>query len=150
MQDSCNNFTSTDNEQADYSNTETTQYYAALLPSSIIAEKVAFVHTTLFSSAISTWCAAIDNGNFSSWPTSTSSQVRRHSPFSPPMIKGHMDQTRQNQRSTKRLSPPPGFTQIHEGKFRERDEMAEDFSPTPHKRKTQLTHIFFYMQQSTK
>ena len=48
----------------------------------------------------------------------TATQVRRHAPFSPPMIKGHMDQTRCNQHSTKSASPTVDTN------------ASEDFTPT--------------------
>jgi hypothetical protein len=55
----------------------------------------------LFSSAIPTWCAAIDAGHFTSWPEPTSAQVRRYPPQSIAMVKGHLEQERANVRSTK-------------------------------------------------
>ena len=52
---------------------------------------LSFMHATLCSSVISTWCNAIDKGYFPTWPTLTSKQIRKHAPFSPPMIKvGHV------------------------------------------------------------
>jgi hypothetical protein len=83
--------------------------HTALATTATIANRVAFMHAAMFSPAISTWCAAIDPGLFTAWPSLTSAQVRRHAPFSVPMLKGHMDQSRANQRSTK---PPPGFKQL--------------------------------------
>jgi hypothetical protein len=67
-----------------------------------IAERIAFYHAVMFSPAISTWCDAIDNGHFTTWPELTSAQVRKHlSKGSVPMIKGHLHQQRSNLRSTK-------------------------------------------------
>ena len=85
-----------------------TNPHIALAASTTVAEQVAFMHATLCSPVISTWCNAIDKGYFPTWPTLTSKQIRKHAPFSPPMIKGHMDQVRSNQRSTS--TPPPGLT----------------------------------------
>jgi hypothetical protein len=82
--------------------------HTALATMDTVAKRVAFLHAAMFSPAISTWCAAIDAGRFTTWPSLTSAQVRRHAPFSVPMIKGHLDQARANQRSTK-PGPPPGF-----------------------------------------
>ena len=74
-----------------------TNPHIALAASTTVAEQVAFMHATLCSPVISTWCNAIDKGYFPTWPTLTSKQIRKHAPFSPPMIKGHMDQVRSNQ-----------------------------------------------------
>ena len=81
----------------------------ALLPSTsaTIANRVAFFHASLFSPTLSTWCAAIDAGHFSTWPSLTSAQVRRHPPPSVPMIKGHLNQQRANLNSTKPKPTPP-------------------------------------------
>jgi hypothetical protein len=84
--------------------------HTALATTATVANRVAFLHAAMFSPAISTWCAAIDAGRFITWPSLTSAQVRRHAPFSIPMLKGHMDQSRANQRSTK--PAPPGFKQL--------------------------------------
>ena len=82
--------------------------HIALAASTTVAEQVAFMHATLCSPVISTWCDAVDKGYFPTWPNLTSKQIRKHAPFSPPMIKGHMDQVRSNQRSTS--YSPPGLT----------------------------------------
>jgi hypothetical protein len=66
-----------------------------------LSERIAFYHAALFSPSLSTWCDAIDNGHLTSWPELTSAQVRKHPPQSMAMHKGHMDQDRSNQRSTK-------------------------------------------------
>lgn len=65
-----------------------------------VADRVAFYHAAMGSPPISTWCAAIDAGFLTTWPDLTSAQVRRHPPFSIPMIHGHLDQQRANLRST--------------------------------------------------
>jgi hypothetical protein len=67
-----------------------------------ISERIAFCHSALFAPAISTWCDAIDNGRFTTWPQPMSAQVRKHLPKgSNPMIKSHLHQQRANLRSTK-------------------------------------------------
>jgi hypothetical protein len=67
-----------------------------------IADHIAFYHAAAFSPVISTWCEAIDNGHFTTWPELTSALVRKHLPYgSGPMIKGHLHQQRSNLRSTK-------------------------------------------------
>jgi hypothetical protein len=57
-----------------------------------IADRVAYVYAALFSPALSTWCAAIDAGRFTTFPDTTSEQVRGYPPQSSAMIKGHLDQ----------------------------------------------------------
>ena len=69
-----------------------------------LADRIAFYHASLFSPALSTWCRAIDGNLLSTWPDLTSAQVRKHPPASAAMIKGHLDQTRANQRSTKTIA----------------------------------------------
>ncbi len=64
-------------------------------------ELVAFAHATLFSPALTTLEEALTEGWVTNFPGLTAASLRRHPPASIPMDKGHMDQTRQNQRSTK-------------------------------------------------
>jgi hypothetical protein len=72
----------------------------AILPTNLIADRVAFYHAALFSPVMSTWCTAIDAGHLATFPDLTSAQVKRHFPVSIPLQYGHMDQTRANQQST--------------------------------------------------
>jgi hypothetical protein len=66
-----------------------------------LAEHIAFYHAALFSPVISTWCDAIDNGHFTTWPGLTSAQVCKYLPRgSGPMIKGHLHQQHTNLWST--------------------------------------------------
>jgi hypothetical protein len=95
-----------------------------------IQDRLAFLHAACFSPALSTWIAAIDAGYLSSFPELTSALVRKYPPRSAAMTKGHLDQSRKNQRSTKskqtktvnftddNVSPPGSFPN-------------EDISPTP-------------------
>eukprot|EP00978_Attheya_sp_CCMP212_P008992 scaffold21179_cov47-Attheya_sp.AAC.3 len=62
---------------------------------------IVFYHATMFLPTISTWCRASDAGHLTTWPELTSKQVRQHLPASRAMLKGHLDQTRSNARSTK-------------------------------------------------
>jgi hypothetical protein len=91
-----------------------------------IAERIAFYHASLFSPVISTWCDAIDNGHFTTWPELSSAQVRKYLPHgSGPMIKGHLHQQRANLRSTKPKEHTAEQSPIHK----------EDFAPS-----SPLTH----------
>jgi hypothetical protein len=78
----------------------------SMVVNNTIADRIAFYHAAAFSPVISTWCDAIDNGHFTTWPELTSAQVRKHLPNgSGPMIKGHLHQQRSNLRSTKSSTP---------------------------------------------
>jgi hypothetical protein len=80
-----------------------TPHHAAnsLIPHQTLADRIAFYHATLFSPSLSTWCKAIDANLLATWPDLTSAQVRKHPPISSALVKGHLDQSRANQRSTK-------------------------------------------------
>ncbi|ACI66000.1 predicted protein [Phaeodactylum tricornutum CCAP 1055/1] len=73
----------------------------ALIPYTALADRIAFVHASLFSPALFTWCTAINSGHLTTFPDITARQVRKYPPDSPAMIKGHLDQQRANLRSTK-------------------------------------------------
>ena len=73
----------------------------SVIPQQTIADRIAFYHATMFSPSLSTWCKAIDANLLSTWPDLTSAQVRKHPPISSALVKGHLDQSRANQRSTK-------------------------------------------------
>jgi hypothetical protein len=71
-----------------------------------IATRIAFYHAALFSPSISTWCDVIDARHLTTWPELTSAQVRRYLQTPAVTIKGHLDQNRSNQNSTKGPVPP--------------------------------------------
>ncbi|KAI2502115.1 hypothetical protein MHU86_12345 [Fragilaria crotonensis] len=71
------------------------------------SELVAFAHAALFSPALSTLHGALDRGYLSAFLGLTSRKLTAHPPHSVAMIKGHLDQTRINQRSTKAHKPAP-------------------------------------------
>jgi hypothetical protein len=53
----------------------TTSTANAVIYNPNLAERIAFYHASMFSPALSTWCAAIDAGHFTSWPKLMSAQV---------------------------------------------------------------------------
>ena len=76
-----------------------------VLPYKPIKKAIQFLHAACFSPCISTWCNAIDNGFFKSWPILTSKRVRQCLEMPPSAtIKGHMTQERQNLRSTSKMN----------------------------------------------
>jgi hypothetical protein len=60
-----------------------------------------YLHSACLSSVKSTWITAIKNGNFSSWPGLTEHAVEKHLSKSTSTTKVHLNQQRQNARTTK-------------------------------------------------
>jgi hypothetical protein len=60
-----------------------------------------YLHAACFSPVKSTWIAAIKNGNFTSWPGLTEQAVEKHLSKSTSTAKYHLNQQRQNARTTK-------------------------------------------------
>jgi hypothetical protein len=58
------------------------------------------LHACYFSPVQDTWLKAIQNGRFATWPSVTVENVRNYLPKSDATAKGHMNQIRQNIRST--------------------------------------------------
>jgi hypothetical protein len=91
------------------------------------AEQVAYAHATLFSPALSTLEKALARGFLTNFPGLTLDHLRKHPPRSIAMHKGHMDQSRQNQRSTK---TDIDQNAINDLLFPIDDDDHEDISPT--------------------
>jgi hypothetical protein len=66
-----------------------------------IANGITLYHASLFYPSLSTWCHAIDAGDFTTCTGLTSSAVRKYPPQSIPMHQGHLDQVRSNIRLTR-------------------------------------------------
>ena len=66
----------------------------------------------LFSPVLSTLDQALQAGFLLNFPGLSSKLLRKYPPQYIPMIKGHLDQRRQNQHSTKVKQPPPTQHQI--------------------------------------
>jgi hypothetical protein len=64
-----------------------------------------YLHAACFSPVKSTWITAIKNGNFTSWPGLTEHAVEKHLSKSTSTTKGHLNQQRQNARTTKIKEP---------------------------------------------
>jgi hypothetical protein len=65
-----------------------------------IQDTITYLHACCFSPVQDTWFKAIQNGNFATWPSITVENVRKYVPKSDATAKGHMNQIRQNIRST--------------------------------------------------
>ena len=98
-----------------------------------IAESVTYAHASLYSPALSTLEFALDNNFLTNFPGLTVDTLRRHAPKSIPMDKGHMDQIRQNVRSTKPPRPKP--------------EPDTDTNPSPITIKTHDCYVAIYEPQ---
>jgi hypothetical protein len=64
-----------------------------------------YLHAACFSPVKSTWITAIKNGYFTSWPGLIEHAVEKHLSKSTSTTKGHLNQQRQNARTTKVKDP---------------------------------------------
>jgi hypothetical protein len=62
---------------------------------------ISYLHAACFSPVKSTWIKEIKNGNFSSWPGLNEHSVEKYMSKSTSTAKGHLNQQRQNSRTTK-------------------------------------------------
>jgi len=69
-------------------------------------QAIKWMHAVCGYPVKSTWLAAIDAGNFIGWPLLTVRNVKKYYPETTATPKGHMNQTRQNVRSTKAKRVP--------------------------------------------
>jgi hypothetical protein len=76
------------------------------------------LHACYFSPVQDTWLKAIQNGRFATWPSVTVENVRNYLPKSDATAKGHMNQIRQNIRSTQPavVEPTPESDMVQEDK----------------------------------
>jgi hypothetical protein len=65
-----------------------------------IQDTIKYLHACCFSPVTDTWIKSIQNGHFSTWPYVTVTNVRKYLFKSDATAKGHMNQIRQNIRST--------------------------------------------------
>jgi hypothetical protein len=68
---------------------------------------VIYLHACCFSPVQETWIKAIQNGQFSTWPSITVENVRKYLPKSDATAKCHMNQIRENIRSTQHTVEQP-------------------------------------------
>eukprot|EP00804_Cyclotella_cryptica_P015695 CCRYP_018924-RA/>CCRYP_018924-RA protein AED:0.15 eAED:0.15 QI:0/-1/0/1/-1/1/1/0/1314 len=64
------------------------------------AEMIQYLHQACFSPTITSWCKAIDNDQFMSFPGLSSAAVKKYLPPSTATAKGHMARNQKNLRST--------------------------------------------------
>ena len=73
----------------------------AAVNSALPAELVSFAHGSLFSQALSTLATALGKGYLANFPGLSSRSLQSHHLLSAATTKGHLDQSRKSQRSTK-------------------------------------------------
>ena len=77
------------------------------LANELVEERITFLHAYAGYPVQSTWCDAIDVGNYATWSGLTAKLFRKYLGPSKLSISGHLDQSRQNQRSNKRPQDKP-------------------------------------------
>jgi len=83
---------------------------------------VRFLHLSLFSPTRSTLLKAVQNNHFVGWPAMTESNIKRYLTIQEPTILGHMDQQRQNARSTKPRPQWPTTNHNTNDRYNDTDE----------------------------
>jgi hypothetical protein len=66
-----------------------------------VHETIQYLHAAAGSPVLSTFVKAIEAGNFTTWPTLTAQHVKKYLGKSEATVKGHLNQTRKNVRSTR-------------------------------------------------
>jgi len=73
-----------------------------IIPYKPMQDAIKFMHAACFSPCISTWCNAIRQGYFSTWPGLTAAKVTQYIKQNPEAtVKGHLTRERKNMRSTR-------------------------------------------------
>jgi hypothetical protein len=68
-----------------------------------IQDTITYLHACCFSPVTDTWLKSIQNGHFATWPSVTVDNVRKYLGKSDATEKGHLNQIRQNIRSTQQV-----------------------------------------------
>ena len=84
----------------------------------------------------STWLKAIKNGNFNTWPGLTYNNAAKYFPQSIETTKGHMVQSSQGVRSTKRMDK-----KVHNNQMEKLQQQSNTEDSIPNQR-TQEIHIW--------
>ena len=93
------------------------------------AELVAFSHAALFSPVLSTLSTALTKGYIPGFPGLSPQSVNKYPPHSIATHKGHLDQSRKNQRSTKKYANPKQHRKATKTPSPVQQEDSEDFPP---------------------
>jgi hypothetical protein len=80
-----------------------------------IQDTITYLHACFFSPVTGTWIKSIQNGHFATWPSVTVDNVRKYLFKSDATEQGHINQIRQNIRSTQpvleKTAPEPDMIQ---------------------------------------
>jgi hypothetical protein len=68
-------------------------------------DTIAYLHAACFSPVKGTWRSAIEAGNVAGWPALSPEKMRKYLHKSDANVKGHINQQRQNTRSTHQQDP---------------------------------------------
>jgi hypothetical protein len=68
-----------------------------------IQDTITYLHACCFSPITDTWLKSIQNGHFATWPSVTVENVQKYLEKSDATAKGHLNQIRQNIRSTQQV-----------------------------------------------
>jgi hypothetical protein len=85
----------------DTNNTKQNESINSVYEISKVYDKIQYLHAAAGSPVPSTFVKAIKAGNFTTWPTLTPEHVNKYLEKSEATVKGHVNQTRKNVRSTK-------------------------------------------------
>ena len=85
-----------------------------MITNKTIAQHISFLHIVLYNPVLSTLYDAIGDGFLTIWLEITSKLVRKYSSTSDAMIKGNLEQKRQNQRKTHSIINPPASNALEE------------------------------------
>ena len=129
------------------SNSPTTSVANFTVHDATVRQAIQYLHLCLFSPTKSTFLAAIRNNHFVGWPSLTANAVQRHLHMSVPTLLGHMDQQRQNVRSTTRTRSgpqPPSVPGANDNRYAALADVLDDaaLSDTSEDAHTR-THIAF-------
>jgi hypothetical protein len=85
-----------------------TTWWAETLSFNVYEEKsmqdtITYLHACCFSPVTDTWLKSTQNGHFATWPSVTVENVRKYLGRSDATAKGHLNQIRQNIRSTQQV-----------------------------------------------
>jgi hypothetical protein len=90
----------------DENSTKKDEFINSVYEISKLYDDIQYVHAAAGSPVQSTFVKAIKAGNFTTWPTLTPEHVNKYLEKSEATVKGHLNQTRKNVRSTKPKKKP--------------------------------------------
>jgi hypothetical protein len=116
-----------------------------------LADRVAFYHASCNFLVLSTWIKAVDAGFFTTFPDLTADMIQKFPPHSEATVKGHLDQARANQRSTKAKKDKAGWIKVEKPGSSPSSppmdsdndlEISEDFHPSVTSPPAERTHKY--------